>query len=133
MTSVRFAALCLALTSVLVLAPGAGAKVWFQGMQGRDVQRGHRVTTTILGCPGNPSCRAAVEGITVQMRRAVRTWRAPNARTWRVGRVDRNGRLAFRVPRVAAGRYQLIAYQRIGGNRRLLRVSGSFRVVPRPR
>ena len=129
----RLPALCLALTSVLVLAPGAGAKVWFQRMQGREVHSGQRVATTILGCPGNPSCRAAVEGITVQMRRAVRTWRSPNARTWRLGRVDRNGRVVFRVPRVAPGRYQLIAYQRIGANRRLLRVSGSFRVVARPR
>lgn len=133
MTRVRLLASCLALTSVLVPAPGAGAKVWFQRMQGREVQRGQRVTTTILGCRGNPSCRAAVEGITVQMRRAVRTWRSPKARTWRLGRVDRNGRVVFRVPRVAAGRYQLTAYQRIGGHRRLLRVSGSFRVVARRR
>jgi hypothetical protein len=133
MSRVRFPALWIALASVLVLAPGAAAKVWFQHMQGREVHRGQRVATTILGCRGNPSCRDAVEGITVQMRRAVKTWRSPHARTWRLGRVDRNGRLVFRVPPVATGRYQLIAYQRIAGNRRLLRVSGSFRVVARTR
>ena len=32
-------------------------------MGGRAVRRGDTVSTTIMGCPGNESCRAVVEGV----------------------------------------------------------------------
>jgi hypothetical protein len=46
-----------------------------------------------------------------------------------VGRVSASGRIAFRMPHVAAGRYQLFARMPAGPPTRFFRVSGTFRVV----
>src|SRR4051794_41199255 len=76
----------IAIAVLLVTAPAAGAKVWFQDIGGRAVRRGDIVSTTIMGCPGNESCRAVVEGVVVYVRR-VRG--APELE--RVGRVSGGG------------------------------------------
>jgi hypothetical protein len=59
----------IALGVLLLTAPAANAKVWFQDMGGRAAHRGATVSTTIMGCPGNESCRASVEGAVVYVRR----------------------------------------------------------------
>jgi hypothetical protein len=104
---------------LLVTAPAADAKVWFQDMGGRAVRRGDAVSTTIMGCPGNESCRAAVEGVVVYVRRLRG---APESA--RAGRISGNGTLRFRVPHVHTGRYRLVA--REGG--RLVNASAAFSV-----
>jgi len=109
----------IAIGVLLLTAPAADAKVWFQDMGGRAVHRGATVSTTIMGCPGNESCRAAVEGVAIYVRR-VRG--APELE--RVGRVSGSGTLRFRVPPVHTGRYRLVS--REGG--RLVNASSAFSI-----
>src|SRR5215218_2142341 len=61
--------LVLAAVVCAVLAAPAAAKVWFLDMRGETVRWGQRVTTTISGCPGNPSCGGVVRELRVWMRR----------------------------------------------------------------
>lgn len=111
-------------------APAADAKVFFADLQGRMLRWDQRVSSTIGGCPGNESCRAAVQGVTVYLRRGPVTRRAVDRRhVRRLGRISASGRLAFRVPHVTVGRYHLVARVRAGEGRRWLPVSGSFRVA----
>jgi len=111
-------------------APAVDAKVWFRDMQGRVLRWDERVSSTILGCPGNESCRAAVEDTAVYLRRGPIT-RTPveRSRLRPVGRVTGRGTVVFRVPRVSAGRYHLIANAQAGEGRRLIPASGTFRIV----
>jgi hypothetical protein len=111
-------------------APAAEAKIWFGDMQGRELAWGQRVSSTIAGCPGNDSCRAAVKGVAVALRRG------PGRRTahrggppHRLGRVSGSGRLTFLVPHVRVGRYELVARLKIGDRRRWMPASGRFRVI----
>jgi len=123
-------AFVVAVMVMAVGAPAADAKVWFADLQGRELPRGQRVSSTIGGCPGNDSCRATVEGLTVYLRRGQVT-RAPASRRRlrRLGRINAGGTLAFRVPHVAAGRYHLVAWVTAGDWDRWMPVSGTFRVV----
>lgn len=115
---------------VAIAAPSAHAKIWFGDIGGRVLEWDARVTSTIAGCPGNDSCGTAVEGTTVYLRRG-RTPRnlVPRRGLRRVARVSSAGRIAFRVPRVAPGRYQLVARLRGTTDGRFFRVSGTFRIV----
>ena len=117
----------LGLLVLLLLVPAAVAKVWFQDIEGRELRRGVRITTVITGCPGNPSCSAEVQGVTVLLRRDG----DPGLR--RLARINTDGRLRFRVPHVRLGRYRLMARVRIGDQRRLRAVSGRFLIVERRR
>jgi hypothetical protein len=117
---VSTAGLVAVLITAVHAAPAA-AKVWFQDMSGRHLRVGQRVATVISGCPGNPSCRSAVAGARVYLRR---TGRARTA--LRLGRVSPNGRVAFVVPRVAPGRYRLIARVRTARGWRTLQASDLF-------
>jgi hypothetical protein len=115
-------ALALAVVLCAVLAAPAAAKVWFLDMGGDTVRWGQRVTTTISGCPGNPSCGSVVGGLHVSMRRV------GGKRLWSLGRIDSEGRLRFRTPRVAPGRYRLIAE---AYNGRHIQASEPFHVARR--
>lgn len=117
-----------AVAVVLASAPGAEAKVWFQDMGGRVLRWDHVVSSTILGCPGNESCREAVEGVTVYLRR---TASPRNPDLLLVGRITGRGMLTFQVPRVGVGRYHLVARVRAGETTQLVKASSSFRVVRR--
>jgi hypothetical protein len=104
----------LAVVALLVFAAPASAKLYFTQIGGRAVRWDERVSTTIANCPGNPSCRSAVQNARVWIRRA-------GSRQLRfVARVDHNGTLRFRVPHVRPGRYVLVAEGRA--------VSQSFRI-----
>jgi hypothetical protein len=126
------AGLAVATALAAAAAPAADAKVWFDGMQGRVVRWDERVSRRILNCPGNESCRAAVEDTIVYLRRGPITRTAVDPRRLRrIGRISARGTLRFRVPRVAAGRYHLVARARAGESRQLIPASGTFRVVRR--
>jgi hypothetical protein len=113
-------ALVLAVVVSAVLAAPAVAKVWFLDMRGDTVRWGQRVTTTISGCPGNPSCGSVVRGLRVSMRRV------GGGRLFGVGTIDGEGRLRFRVPHAAPARYRLV-YEAADGRR--LQASEAFRVT----
>ncbi|MEA2303297.1 MAG: hypothetical protein QOH43_577 [Solirubrobacteraceae bacterium] len=115
-----------------VAAPAAEAKVWFNDLQGRELRWDQRASSTISNCPGNPSCRAAVEGVAVYLHRGPLARTAATRRDLRsLGRISASGTLTFRVPRVAAGRYHLVAWSTAGDRHRWLPVSGTLRVVRR--
>ena len=122
-----------ALAALAVTAPAAGAKVHFAEMGGRIVRWDQRVSSTILGCPGNASCREAVEGITVHLRRGPAGVRgAIDGRgLTRLGRISARGTLAFRVPHLSPGRFHLVARVPAGAARRWTAVSGTFRIRQR--
>jgi hypothetical protein len=107
-------------------APAAEAKVWFGDLGGRELGWGQRVSSTIAGCPGNDSCRAAVEGVVVYLRRGPVS--RPRAYRRRGGRVSAGGRLTFRVPRVTPARYHLAYWSKIGDRGRWMSASGTFTV-----
>jgi hypothetical protein len=113
-----------AVLAALALASPASAKVWFADMSGRHLRTGQHVATVIAGCPGNPSCREAVEGARVYLRRV-----GHRGRRVRLGRVSANGRLKFVVPRVAPGRYRLLARVRTGRGWRTLHASDLLRIA----
>ena len=125
-------AIATALGLLAVAAPAARAKVWFGEMSGRVVHWDQRAASTILGCPGNPSCRNAVEGITVYLRRgpAARGAIGPRGLT-RVARISASGTITFRVPHVSPGRFHLVARLPAGEQRRWSPVSGTFRIRQR--
>ena len=123
---VRLPILAGAVTVVLLLAAPASGKVWFQKMTGRHLRVGQHVTSVILGCPGNPSCREAVEGARVYLHRIRAT---PLGRP--LGRVSANGRIAFDVPSVRPGRYRLLARVRTDRGWRTLHASDAFSVAAR--
>jgi hypothetical protein len=115
-----------------VAAPAAEAKVWFNDLAGRELRWDQRASSTIANCPGNPSCRAAVEGIVVYLRRGPVSRTAATRRDLRrLGRISASGTLSFRVPHVAAGRYHLVGWATAGDRHRWLPVSGTIRVVGR--
>jgi hypothetical protein len=117
-----------AITAALLLAAPAFGKVWFQSMGGRHLSTGQQVTSVILGCPGNPSCREAVHGARVYLHRL-------GARAARRGpliaRVSAGGRIAFNVPQVKPGRFRLLARVRTASGWRTLHASDPFRIAPR--
>ena len=110
----------LAAVLCAVLAAPATAKVWFLDMGGRTVRWEQRVTTGIAGCAGNPGCGQVVGQRRMWLRRL------HGHRLWPIGRIDDEGRLRFRVPRVAPGRYRLIAE---ADNGRHIQASEAFRVT----
>jgi hypothetical protein len=115
-----------------VAAPAAEAKVWFNDLRGRELRWDQRASSTIANCPGNPSCRAAVEGVAVYLRRGPITRTAATRRDLRrLGRISASGTLTFRVPRVAAGRYHLVVWSTAGDRHRWLPVSATLSVVGR--
>ncbi len=119
-------------TSLLVTLVGASAadaKVFFGDLEGRTFVWDQRVSSTILNCPGNDSCREGVEGVVVYLRHGRRTRSRPKLHTLeRVGRVSASGTLRFRVPHVRAGRYHLVARIPTDRGRRWLPASGTFRI-----
>lgn len=124
----RRTAATAALALLLLAAPAAG-KVWFQEMQGRVVRWDQRVSSTIGGCPGNDSCRAAVQGTPVYLRRGAPRLPPKTATSLRsIGTITADGRIAFRVPRIEPGRYHLVAEARIAKTDRLVVSSGTFRI-----
>jgi hypothetical protein len=122
----RLPILAGAVTVVLVLAAPASGKVWFQKMTGRHLRVGQHVSSVILGCPGNPSCREAVEGARVYLHRIGATRRGRH-----LSRVSASGRIAFDVPSVRPGRYRLLARVHTDRGWRTLTASEIFRVVAR--
>jgi len=127
----RVAAIAAGAALLGAASPAAG-KVWFQHMEGRRVESGARVATVIAGCPGNPSCRTAVEGTVVYLRPVGRRCAITTAGcARRLGRVDANGRLAFHVPHLPAGRYRFVARVRTALGLRTFNASGPFRIIAR--
>jgi hypothetical protein len=110
----------IAVVSALVLAAPAAGKIWFQDIGGRTVRWDQRVVASISGCADAPGCGQIVESKPVFLR-AVR-----GERLLRLGRINDAGRVRFRVPRVALGRYRLYADEGAGHMRY---VSQSFRVT----
>jgi hypothetical protein len=98
--------------------------VWFADLGGRHLRTGQHVATVIAGCPGNPSCREAVEGARVYLQRV-----GHRRRRAVLGRVSASGRLAFVVPRVTPGRYRLLARVRTDRGWRTLHASDLFRIA----
>ena len=89
----------------LVVVPIAAAKTWFENVRGKQFTIGSVVTTRIPGCP----VPCPPQGTRVSLapgRTSVRPLR-------RLGIVDRSGRLRFRIPSVAPGRYHLVADGRV--------------------
>ena len=118
--------------ALLAAAPTASAKVHFAQLGGRVLQWDQRASSTILGCPGNPSCRDAVQGITVHLRRGPASRGAIVSRGLiRLGPISASGTIAFRVPRVSPGRFHLVARVPAGERRRWSPVSGTFRIRQR--
>ena len=117
---------CAAIALLAVAAPAASAKVHFAELGGRVVVWDQRVSSTILGCPGNASCRAAVEGITVYLRRGPA--RDSGRGGTRLGRISASGTITFRVPHLSPGRHHLVARVPSGAQRRWTPVSGTFRI-----
>ena len=129
-SSIRLAAAVVVAAALLAAAvPSASAKVHFAKMGGRVLHWDQRAASTILGCPGNPSCQEAVEGIAVYLRRgpAPRGSTGARGRT-RLGRISANGTITFRVPHVSPGRFHLVARLPAGTQRRWAAVSGTFRI-----
>jgi hypothetical protein len=89
----------IALVSALVLAAPAAGKVWFQDIGRRTVHWDQRVVASAVG----------------------------GHRLVRLARIDDTGRVRFRVPHIAPGRYRLAANE--GGRAR--HVSSWFRVTRR--
>jgi hypothetical protein len=111
-----------------VTAPAAIAKVWFSDLQSERLRWDQRVVRTISNCPGNDSCRAAVAGTQVYLVRGPFAPRGEPRRGHRIARIDANGTLRFRVPHVV-GRYHLVGNVKAGSTRRLIAVSGTFRIA----
>jgi hypothetical protein len=114
-------AVLIALILSLALAVPATAKIWFQDMGGRTVHWDESVVASISGCADAPGCGDVV-GRHLVFLRAV-----GGHRLRALARIDDSGRVRFRVPRVAPGRYRLIAKE--GG--RTLQASSWFRVLRR--
>jgi hypothetical protein len=118
---------------VLVVAPSASAKIWFRGVDARTYEAGQLVRAAIAGCRGNTACARAVAGVQIYVTPATPatgTWNPdtiPQPR-WYVGKVTRDGSIAFRIPVVKRGDYRLVA--RLGGSAkpRFFVASGGFRV-----
>jgi len=121
----------VSLAVLAVAAPNVNAKVHFAEMGGRVLHWDQRATSTILGCPGNPSCRAAVEGIVVYLRRGPSRGATGGRGITRLGRISARGTIAFRVPHKPAGRFHLVARVPAGAKRRWTAVSGTFRIRQR--
>jgi hypothetical protein len=110
----------IAVVSVLVLAAPVAGKVWFQDIGRRTVHWDQRVVAGITNCAEAPGCGQLVERRLVL--RAV-----GGHRLWRLARIDDTGRVRFRVPHIAPGRYRLVANE--GGRAR--HASPWFRVTRR--
>ena len=126
----RLSAAVVAAVALLAGAtPPASAKVTFEDMRGRVLHWDQRVSSTILGCPGNDSCRKAVEGVVVYLRRGPAS-RATTSRRGRhrLGAISPRGTIAFRVPHVSPGRYHLVARLPAGSDPRWARVSATFKI-----
>ena len=123
------AAVSAAMLLLLVGASSTDAKVFFGDVQGRTFDWDERFSSTIANCPGNDSCRQAVEGTVVRLRRGARSRRRPDPDSLnRVGRIRASGTLRFRVPHVEPGRYHLMARVRTDLGPRWFPVSGTFRI-----
>ena len=123
------AAVCTAMIVLLATAASVDAKVFFGDVSGRSFTWDSRFSSTIANCPGNESCRQAVEGTTVYLRRGARTRSKPDFdRLIRAGRISARGTLRFRVPRVRPGRYHLLARVRTDLGARWFPASGTFRI-----
>ena len=123
------AAVSAAILALLVGASSTDAKVFFGDVEGRSFAWDDRFSATIANCPGNDSCREAVEGTIVYLRRGQRTRSRPDPkRLTRVGRITRNGTIRFRVPHLRAGRYHLVARVRTDAGERWFPSSGTFRI-----
>lgn len=111
----------IALASALVLAAPAAGKVWFQDIGRRTVQWDQRVVASISGCAQAPGCGQLVG------RRLVFLRAVGGHRLVRLARIDHTGRVRFRVPHIAPGRYRLVANE--GGRAR--HASSRYRVTRR--
>jgi hypothetical protein len=106
------AATCLAALLALLSASAASAKIYLRGLEGRTVRGGQVVHVFVPGCDGNPACKR-LRGMQIYITPVVRrVWangvdpRPP----WPVGRLDADAGLVSRVPRIAQGRYYLMAW-----------------------
>ena len=118
-----------AIIALLIGASSVDAKVFFGDVEGRSFAWDGRFSATIANCPGNGSCRRAVEGTVVYLRRGRRTRAVPDGkRIKRAGRVSARGTLRFRVPHVQVGRYHLVARVRTDVGPRWFPASGTFRI-----
>ena len=107
----------IVLVTALVVVPPAAAKTWFGSVGGKTFGVGQVVVTEIAGCPIPCPPRGTVVYLSPAAKRDT---------TVRLGVVDRAGRLRFRVPKVTAGSYRLVARPapRLGP----VQVSAPFRV-----
>lgn len=123
------AAVFTAVLLLLVAASTVDAKVFFGDVGGRSYEWDSRFSSTIANCPGNESCRQAVEGTAMYLRRGARTRSRPDVDALeRVGRISASGTLRFRVPHVRPGRYHLLARIRTDAGPRWFPASGTFRI-----
>jgi hypothetical protein len=111
----------VAVTLAFVLAAPAAAKIWFQDIGGTTVHWDQRVVASISGCAGAPGCGDVVG------RHMVYLHAVGGHRLRALARIDDAGRVRFRVPRIAPGRYRLVANE----SGRARQVSSWFRVTRR--
>lgn len=123
------AAVSAAVLALLVGASSTDAKVFFGDVEGRSFAWDDRFSAAIANCRGNDSCRQAVEGTAVYLRRGKRTRARPDSRRLtRAGRITANGTIRFRVPHLRPGRYHLLARVRVDTGKRWFPASGTFRI-----
>jgi hypothetical protein len=124
------AAVIIAAAILALITPAAGAKVWFNDFHARTIHWDQRVSSTILGCPGNASCRNDVKGVTVYLRRGQSSRPGIHRKgLHKLARINPNGTLRFRAPHLPAGRYHLVAFMRSAGA--WLPVSETFSLIRR--
>jgi hypothetical protein len=98
----------------------------------RTYEAGQVVRAAISGCRGNTACARAVAGVQIYVTRATppRAWNPDMILRprWYVGKVTRDGSIAFRIPVLKGGDYWLVARLGAGAEPRFFVASGSFRV-----
>jgi hypothetical protein len=85
-----------------------------------------------LGCPGNNACERTVKGIAVFLVKgglAAGPGQVQSVPRRLLGRINKHGRLSFRLPDVPPGPHRLVARVHWGEGPELLVISGAFRVV----
>ena len=121
---------CALALGLLAVAAPAEAKIFFGDIGGRTLEWNQRTTATIAGCSKSSACREHVQGVVVYLRPGSRSRSRPEPGTLeRLGRISADGTISFRVPRVRAGRYHLLARIPVdSGGKRWFPASGSFRI-----
>ncbi|MBA2460613.1 MAG: hypothetical protein H0V45_02400 [Actinobacteria bacterium] len=127
-------ATCLVGALALFSASIASAKIYLRGLDGRTVRGGKAVRVFVPVCAGNPTCEEVMRGMRIYITPLVPTiWGKgvePRPR-WPVGKLNGEGRLAFRMPDLPRGEYRLIAYATWGfGTAQFVPATNGFTVAP---